>query len=124
MRRSNRLRAGKCSLSSAAPQQVEIVDIEDDLADFPSETTPNPIASPPRIPESHPCLFQRTPKGRVKKRARRTMLKKTTTTIPENHAETEPDTQNEPLTQPPIDNVPEMENLVENHDSGPLTQPL
>ncbi|MED6137249.1 hypothetical protein PIB30_063363 [Stylosanthes scabra] len=142
MRRSNRLRAGKCSLPSAAPQQinrtkppfffhscvfdlVEIVDIEDDLTDFPSETTPNPIptpnpiASPPRIPKSLPRIVQRTPKGRVKKRAWRTPMKKTTNTIPENHVETEPDTQNEALSQPPIDKVSKVENAVENHNSEP-----
>ncbi|MED6130513.1 hypothetical protein PIB30_001599 [Stylosanthes scabra] len=49
MQRSNRLRAGQCACPSvAAPQQVEVVDIDDDLTDFPSNPTPIPLQ--PQIP--------------------------------------------------------------------------
>ncbi|MED6122290.1 hypothetical protein PIB30_038490 [Stylosanthes scabra] len=110
MRRSNRLRLGLTSRPPATQQQVEVVDIDDDLTDFPSETTPNPIATPnltasrPEIPESPPCIVKRTPKGRVKKSARRNPTKQTATGIPGSQTESEPETQNHTFPQPPSNN--------------------
>ncbi|MED6113736.1 hypothetical protein PIB30_073611 [Stylosanthes scabra] len=119
MRRSSRLHSGQCSRPSVAPQQMEVVDIEDDLTDFPLESTPNPIetpnpiAIPPRIPEYPPQTLQRTPKSMVKKRARKTPTKKTTTTIPENQVETEPEPQIQTFLETLCDNEPQ------NHNTGP-----
>ncbi|MED6119915.1 hypothetical protein PIB30_016123 [Stylosanthes scabra] len=116
MRRSNRLRMGKRSLPSAATQQVEIVDIEDDLSDFPLDITPNPIAnpnpiaSPPQVLELPPPIVKRTPKGRVKKSAPRTPVKRITPSSPENQVDSEPHTENQAFPQPPIDTEPEVEN--------------
>ncbi|MED6169996.1 hypothetical protein PIB30_026452 [Stylosanthes scabra] len=125
MRQRNRLRSRLTSHPSATQQQVEVVDIDDDLSEFPSETTPNPIATPnltasqPEIPESPSCIVKRTPKGRVKKSARRTPTKQTTTSIPGSQAESEPETQNHTLPQPPSNNEHENSGAAEVESQPP-----
>ncbi|MED6199329.1 hypothetical protein PIB30_074945, partial [Stylosanthes scabra] len=121
------------SVLSSSSGTAAVVDINNDIADFPSDLTPTPIstpnpnpnatpnsvASPLRIPESPPHIVKRAPKGRVTRSARKTLTKRTTTTIPENQVQLEPDTQNQTCPQPPNDNELELEGVVENQNASP-----
>ncbi|MED6169682.1 hypothetical protein PIB30_023544 [Stylosanthes scabra] len=67
---------------------VEVVDIDDDMNDFPTDPNPTPIATsihtgsptptptPTPTPELPPLIVQRTPKDRVKMWARRTRMER------------------------------------------------